>query len=163
MLLKLFGNTLKTSSLYLGISETNLSEEICIDINPDQHPELLDKTPYLEFEFLIGNEKISTGPLSYDEDNMIRFSMPREILRFGPAKLQLVFREDGSEWVWKTLALTTRIEYSVNASEYYEHITEDFISYVMNELTKKDRAVVDESTSQEVVDNRKLYTLSFEN
>lgn len=99
MLFTLNKHTLRSSDRYLAISEENLSETICIDVDVGTNTELLDKVPYMEFENLVDNVKFSTAALEWTDAHFIYYSAPSGVLKAGPIVIQVVFRQPNTTWV----------------------------------------------------------------
>ena len=139
MLFTLNKHTLRSTDRYLAISEENLSETICIDVDVGSNLILLDKVPYIEFENLIDNTKFSTTALDWVDAHYIYYSAPNGILKKGPIIIQLVFREEGTSWIWKSLPYETTVAYGVNVSHDYAYEYPDFISDVENQIYALDQ------------------------
>ena len=104
-------------------SNENLVEIINITIEYDS---LLSWDPYIEFQ---NNdcEKISTPKLEY-VDNKISYALPLEVLKEGLLKIQVIFRNQETNQIWKTNIKQYFVDPSINASEFIETNNPDFIT-----------------------------------
>lgn len=111
------------SGYFIGIDNENISEQLIINIEPE---ELLNKWAYLEFQ-VNEDDKYNTPKLDII-DKKITYDLPNGLLKKGYVKVQVIFRDD-TNFVWKSFERKFHISDAINAcqnlpDEYPDFITE---------------------------------------
>ena len=138
------------SDYFIGVDNENISEQLIINIEPE---ELLDKWAYIEFQVNEGN-KYNTPRLDI-VDRQIIYDLPNGLLEKGYVKIQAIFRDD-TNFLWKSFEKKFHVSNAINAcqnlpEEYPDFITEaqKLLDEVSIDAAKIDKVIETEAARVE--------------
>lgn len=131
------------SGYFIGVDNENISEQLIINIEPE---ELLNKWAYIEFQVNEGN-KYNTPRIDI-VDRQIIYDLPNGLLEKGYVKIQVIFRDD-TNFLWKSFEKKFHVSDAINACQNLPEEYPDFITEAQKLL---DEVSIDAAKIDEVIE-----------